>query len=72
MPFGWPAVVVPFSQSLAQDQTYNPLGCVGSFRESGSVGFQINSAIHIIAAVEHTSHAGLCELNSYKWDEMKY
>lgn len=42
---------------------HNPLGCATSFRESGSIGYQISSAVAIMATIEHISNAGLCVRN---------
>ena len=42
---------------------HNALGCVGSFRESGSLGYKISSTLTIMTTVEHISNAGLCSRN---------
>ena len=42
---------------------HNALGCNGLFRESGSLGYRLDSHWSVMASIEHTSNAGLCNYN---------
>jgi hypothetical protein len=42
---------------------HNALGCSPIFRESGSIGYRLDSRWSVMATVEHLSNAGLCSQN---------
>jgi len=39
------------------------LGCSPLFRESGSIGYRLNTSWSVMASIEHLSNAGLCDAN---------
>lgn len=50
-------------ESGPTDPDMNALGCRVLFRESASLGFDINESWRVMASVEHHSNAGLCDHN---------
>ena len=49
--------------SETADNNPDSYGCTLQFRESLSVGFDINERVSIMATVDHMSNAGLCDEN---------